>query len=67
MNTLSYTWQGRKSKKLLKTAKAALDQELAKRNIKSDDFCVLGYNGSGVPRDLKTWEMIVVLPTILTK
>jgi hypothetical protein len=62
MNTLSYTWQGGKSKKLLKIAKAALDQELAKRNIKSDDFRLLGYNGPGVPRDLKTWEMIVVLP-----
>ncbi len=62
MNTLSYTWQGRKSNALLKTAKAALDKELTKRKLKSEDFRVLGYNGPGVSRDLKTWEMIVVLP-----
>lgn len=62
MKTLSYTWQGRKNSKIIKTAKVALDTELKKRGIESDDYRVMGYNGPGVPRNKKTWEMIVVLP-----
>lgn len=62
MKTLSYTWQGSNNSKNLKLAKTALDAELKKRSLTSNDFRVLGYNGPGVPRNKKTWEMLAILP-----
>jgi len=62
MQTLSYTWQGKNNSKNLKMAKSALEVELKKRGVQSNDFRVLGYNGPGVPNDKKTWEMLAVLP-----
>ena len=63
LKTLSYTWQGGKSSANLKKAKNALDTELEKRKLKSDDYRVMGYNSPSVPNAQKTWEMIVILPT----
>lgn len=62
LKTLSYTWQGAKSNANLKKAKAAIDAELAKRKLKSDDYRVMGYNSPSIPNNKKTWEMIVILP-----
>ena len=64
MKTLSYTWQGRKTSAVLKTAREAIDAELKKRGVQSDDYRVMGYNGPGVPQEKKTWEMVVVLPAM---
>lgn len=61
MNTLSYTWQGRKTNAVLKTAREAIEAELKKRGVKSNDYRVMGYNGPGVPARKKTWEMVAVL------
>ena len=63
LKTRSYTWQGGKSSANLKKAKNALDTELEKRKLKSDDYRVMGYNSPSVPNAQKTWEMIVILPT----
>jgi len=62
MNVLSYVWQGGRSSAELKKAKEAIDSELNKKGFKTDDYRVMGYNGPSVPRKLKTWEMIAVLP-----
>lgn len=62
MKTISYTWQGRNSNTMIKTAKEAIDAELNKRGLKTDDYRVMGYNGPGVPSSKKTWEMVAVLP-----
>lgn len=61
MKVLSYTWQGSKSQQNLKKAKSALDAALIKKEHKTDDFRVLGYNGPGVSNRKKTWEMIAII------
>lgn len=60
VRALSYTWQGSNHSKNLDIARSALEVELQKRGEKMNGFRVLGYNGPGVSKDKKTWEMLAV-------
>ncbi len=62
IKTFSYTWQGKNTSSMMKTAQKAIATELTKRCIKSNDYRVFGYNGPGVPNSKKTWELVAVLP-----
>ncbi len=58
---LSYAWQGDDSKKNVAHAREQLEAELSKRDLESDGFRLLGYNGPGTPRDQRTWELQALL------
>lgn len=58
---LSYAWQGDDSKKNVAHAREQLEAELAKRDLESEGFRLLGYNGPGTPRDKRTWELQALL------
>lgn len=58
---LSYTWQGRDSKKNITTAREALQAALTQRKLTSSGFRLLGYNGPGTPKDKHTWELQALL------
>lgn len=61
VKTLSYTWQGTDSKANIEIARKAIMAELKKRQLKHSTIRKLGYNGPGVPRDKKTWELQAIL------
>ena len=54
---LSYAWQGDDTKANIKKAKDALTAELEKRKLEYSSMRLLGYNGPGVPKDKKTYQM----------
>jgi hypothetical protein len=58
---LSFTWQGRDTKKNIATARTQLDAALAKQDMTAKSFRLLGYNGPGTPRDKRTWELQALL------
>lgn len=58
---LSYAWQGDDSKATIKKAKEALMAELKKRKLEYSSMRLLGYNGPGVPKEKKTWELQAML------
>lgn len=60
LDTLSYAWQGPRSG--ADKARAALDAELAKQNLKATGYRLLGYNSPFVPRGRQTHELQALLP-----
>lgn len=54
---LSYTWQGDDSVENIGKAKIALDATLKERGKPARSFRLLGYNGPGVPKLKRTWEL----------
>jgi len=58
---LSYAWQGDDGKKEVATARAELEKALDEKNIEAKGFRLLGYNGPGTPRNLRTWELQAIL------
>mgnify|MGYP002622361377 CR=1 FL=1 len=58
---LSYAWQGDDSKANVAQARERLEAELAKRDLGSEGFRLLGYNGPGTPREQRTWELQALL------
>ena len=61
---LSYAWQGDDSKANIAKAKQSLFEELKKRKLEHASIRLLGYNGPGVPRDKKTWELQAIIKEI---
>lgn len=61
IQTLSYTFQGRQTDKNIQTAKTALQAELKKQNLTANAYRILGYNGPGVPKEKRTWELQAIL------
>jgi hypothetical protein len=60
LDTLSYAWQGPRSG--IDKARAALDAELARLNLKATGYRLLGYNSPFVPRSRQTHELQALLP-----
>lgn len=58
---LSYAWQGSDSNKNVAIAREALEAVIEDRGLETTGFRMLGYNGPGTPRDLKTWELQALL------
>ena len=59
---LSYTWQGARDDSSTAKARAAIDAELAKQNLKAAGYRLLGYNSPFVPRGRQTHELQALLP-----
>lgn len=59
---LSYAWQGPRSDDSISKARAAIDAELARQNIKAACYRLLGYNSPFVPRGKQTHELQALLP-----
>jgi hypothetical protein len=60
LDTLSYAWQGPRSG--ADKARAAIDAELARKNLKAAGYRLLGYNSPFVPRGRQTHELQALLP-----
>lgn len=58
---LSYTWQGVDSKENITRAKGELQAALTTRKLEAKAFRLLGYNGPGIPRLKRTWELQALL------
>lgn len=54
---LSYAWQGARDNASTARARAAIDAELAKQNLKAVGYRLLGYNSPFVPRARQTHEL----------
>ncbi len=54
---LSYAWQGARDNASTARARAAIDAELAKQNLKASSYRLLGYNSPFVPRARQTHEL----------
>jgi hypothetical protein len=59
---LSYAWQGPRTGAATVRARAAIDAELARQNLKAAGYRLLGYNSPFVPRDRQTHELQALLP-----
>jgi hypothetical protein len=59
---LSYAWQGRRTPAATARARAAVDAELARLNLKAAGYRLLGYNSPFVPGDRQTHELQALLP-----
>lgn len=59
---LSYTWQGPRSDDSISKARAAIDAELGRQNLKASEYRLLGYNSPFVPRGKQTHELQALLP-----
>lgn len=57
---MSYAWQGPRSG--VAAARAAIDAELTKQNLKPAGYRLLGYNSPFVPRERQTHELQALLP-----
>lgn len=60
LDTLSYAWQGPRSG--ADKARAAIDAELSRQNLKAAGYRLLGYNSPFVPRGRQTHELQALLP-----
>lgn len=58
---LSYAWQGARDDASTAKARAAIDAELEKRNLKVSGYRLLGYNSPFVPRSKQTHELQALL------
>ena len=56
-SALSYAWQGGRNKATTAKAREAIDAELAKQNLKTSGYRLLGYNSPFVPRSKQTHEL----------
>lgn len=54
---LSYAWQGPRNNTTTATARAAIDAELARLNLKATGYRIFGYNSPFVPRSKQTHEL----------
>ena len=61
VEVLNFAWQGSRSEKFVKEAKAKLIAEAEKQNLKHKGFRLLGYNSPMVPNDKKTHELQLIL------
>jgi hypothetical protein len=59
---LSYAWQGPRSDASIAKARAAIEAELAARNLKTSGYRLLGYNSPFVPLGKQTHELQALLP-----
>jgi hypothetical protein len=61
-DTISYAWQGPRNVASIAKARAAIDAELARQNLKADGYRLLGYNSPFVPQGRQTHELQALLP-----
>lgn len=61
LETVSYAWQGARDDKATAKARAAVDAELARLNLKATGYRLLGYNSPFIPRSKQTHELQAVL------
>ena len=59
---LSYAWQGPRNKASTARAREAIDEELAKLNLKASGYRLLGYNSPFIPRSKQTHELQALIP-----
>lgn len=57
LEVLNYAWQGGRSKVSVAKARAAIDAELAKQNLKAKGWRLFGYNSPFVPPSKQTHEL----------
>lgn len=57
VETLSYAWQGPRNKETTAKARAAIEAELAKQNLKATGYRIFGYNSPFIPRSKQTHEL----------
>lgn len=62
IEAMSYAWQGARDDNSTAKARAAIDAELAKQNLKAAGYRLLGYNSPFVPRGRQTHELQALLP-----
>jgi hypothetical protein len=58
---LSFAWQGGRDNAATARARKALDEELARLNLKASGYRLLGYNSPFVPRSRQTYELQALL------
>ncbi|MBC8128660.1 MAG: heme-binding protein [Gloeobacteraceae cyanobacterium ES-bin-144] len=58
---LSYAWQGPRNKESTARAREAIDEQLAKQNLKATGYRLLGYNSPFVPASKQTHELQALL------
>ena len=58
---LSYAWQGGRDAATTARARKAIDDELARLNLKASGYRLLGYNSPFVPRSRQTHELQALL------
>lgn len=61
LSVLSYTWQGGRDKTAVAKARALIDAELAKQNLKATGYRLFGYNSPFISRSKQTYELQAVL------
>lgn len=61
LSVLSYTWQGGRDSASVAKARALLDAELTKQNLKATGYRVLGYNSPFVPKSKQTFDLQALL------
>ncbi len=57
LEVLNYAWQGGRGKAAVAKARAAIDAELAKQNLKAKGWRLFGYNSPFVPPSKQTHEL----------
>lgn len=57
LEVLNYAWQGGRSKAAVAKARAAIEAELAKQNLKAKGWRLFGYNSPFVPPSKQTHEL----------
>jgi hypothetical protein len=61
LSVISYTWQGGRDNAAVAKARALIDAELAKQNLKASGYRLFGYNSPFVSRAKQTHELQAVL------
>ena len=61
LSVLSYTWQGGRDNPSVASARALIDAELAKQDLKATGYRLLGYNSPFVPKSKQTFELQALL------
>ena len=61
LSVLSYTWQGGRDNPSVARARALIDAELAKQDLKATGYRLLGYNSPFVPKSKQTFELQALL------
>ena len=61
-DTISYAWQGPRNGASIAKARAAIDAELARQNLKAAGYRLLGYNSPFLPKGRQTHELQALLP-----
>jgi len=61
LSVISYTWQGGRDNTAVAKARALIDAELTKQNLKAAGYRLFGYNSPFISRSKQTYELQAVI------